>query len=175
MLWEAFGLPPTDDVIGEGRVNRNAGTTGEFLPKRIDVIAQLFIGSGLRVGRFVFEAGDREGRRAWLCNIWFLLGGFGSFWFSWGRFCRALLFRDWPFLAWVMRIGGHRNACNGCRKAYASNQAACYGKWERSVTKHDACHSVISQERPGEGQSGQGPERLSVPALALLGSIQSME
>ena len=153
LLWETFGVPPTDNVIRKWRVNGDARTAGEFLPKRVDVIAQRFVRSGRRVGlgvgRFVFEAGDRECRRAWLCDIWLFLLGFGGFWFNRGRFCRAWLFCFWLsrslfFGAWLIRVGGHRDARDRGRKAQATNQAACFRKSERSLSGHDICHSFIS-------------------------------
>ena len=149
LLRETFGVPPTDNVIRKWRVNGDARTAGEFLPKCVDVIAQRFVRSGRRVGRFVFEAGDRECRRAWLCDIWLFLLGFGGFWFSRGRFCRAWLFCFWLsrslfFGAWLIRVGGHRDARDRGRKAQATNQAACDVKTERSLSGHDICHSFIS-------------------------------
>jgi hypothetical protein len=116
-------------------------------------------GVGLGAGRFVFEAGDRECRGAWLCDIWLFLLGFGGFWFSWGRFCRARLFgfrlsRALFFRFWVSRVGGHGNAGDRGRKAQATNQAACDVKTERSFAGHNVGHSFISPVRPGHWTLG---------------------
>ena len=118
---------------GIGNFCRDARTAGEFLPKRFDVIAQRFVRSGLSVGlgvgRFVLEAGDRECRRAWLCDIWLFLLGLSGFWLGRGRFCRAWLFCFWLsralfFGAWLIRVGGHRDARDRGGKAQATHQAA---------------------------------------------------